>query len=429
MAQKVIMPKQGLQMTEGIIIRWLVQEGSAVKEGEPLFEMETDKLAITIDAAVSGTLLKIVREKGETVPITETIAVIGEAGEDYSSLLIESKTSEATEDTPEVGESASPAISQNIKNDGKIYATPLAKKRLEEKGINIENVNGTGPEGLIIERDILSHDVVKVTPTANKIAELEGVLVDDIEGSGINGKIMKTDVINYLNNRKNAVQSEKVIEISGMRKAIFNNMFNSLHTMAQANHKMKVDMSETVRFREKLKENGKKVSYTDILVKVVSRALVEFPMLNSSVVENMIVQKHYVNMGIAVALPNGLIVPNLKNSHLMSLEEISENIATLAKKAREGKLSKEEYSNGTFTITNLGMYDLDEFTAVINPPEAAILAIGKIAETPVCVGKAIEVRPILTISLTYDHRIIDGAPAAEFLQYIKKLLQTPYLLI
>jgi pyruvate dehydrogenase E2 component (dihydrolipoamide acetyltransferase) len=152
-------------------------------------------------------------------------------------------------------------------------------------------------------------------------------------------------------------------------------------------------------------------------------------MLNSTVVDNTIVQKHYVNMGIAVALSNGLIVPNIKNSHLMSLEMISENIITLANKAREGKLSKEEYSNGTFTITNLGMYDLDEFTAVINPPEAAILAIGKIADTPVCVGKAVEIRPILTLSLTYDHRIIDGAPAAEFLQYIKKLLQNPYLLI
>jgi pyruvate dehydrogenase E2 component (dihydrolipoamide acetyltransferase) len=427
MANKVIMPKQGLQMTEGLITKWLVKEGSAVKEGEPLFEMETDKLSITMDAAFSGTLLKIVRGEGETVPITETIAIIGEKGEDYSALLAKNDEVKTEEITPKAIENT-PAAIENKKSGERIFATPLAKTRSEEKGISIDNINGTGPDGLIIERDVLSQSTVKATPTAKKIAELSNVSLGDIESSGVNGKIMKADVLNHINQIA-GVQNETIIEISGMRKAIFNNMLNSLHTMAQANHRMKVDMTEAVRFREKLKESGKKASFTDILVKVVSEALIKFPMLNSTVVDNTIVQKHYVNMGIAVALPNGLIVPNIKNSHLMSLEMISENISTLAKKAREGKLSKDEYSNGTFTITNLGMYDLDEFTAVINPPEAAILAIGKIADTPVCVGKAVEIRPILTLSLTYDHRIIDGAPAAEFLQYIKKLLQNPYLLI
>lgn len=455
MANKVIMPKQGLQMTEGLITKWLIPEGADVKEGDPLFEMETDKLTITMDSNFTGILLKILKKEGETVPITETIAIIGEKGEKYTELLkdneIPNSINRGEPDSIPAEQDSNPKESydtlsgqvkdksassepdsqpgDNRRKGDRLFATPRAKWRLEEKGIKMEEIDGTGPDGLIIERDVTGYKGVKATPVARKIAEQSDVSLRDVGNSGVNGKIMKADVIDYLQTRKATEQKETVIEISGMRKAIFNNMFISTHTMAQANHRMKVDMTEIVRFRQCLKENGVKIGFTDILVKVVSQALLKFPMLNASVVGNTIVQKHYVNMGIAVALENGLIVPNIKNSQCLSLETISQTIANLAKKAREGKLTPEEYTNGTFTITNLGMYDLDEFTAVINPPESAILAIGKIADTPVCVNKTVEIRPLLTLSLTYDHRIIDGAPAAEFLQYVKKLLQNPYLLI
>ena len=415
MANKVILPKQGLQMTEGLITKWLIKEGCEVKEGEPLFEMETDKLSIVMDSSFSGILLKIVKGEGETVPITETIAIIGKMGEDFSGLLD--------------GENEIVYAENNSINE-RIFATPLARTRADEKGVSIDSIAGTGPDGLIIERDILlQKSGVKVTPTAQKIAELEGVAIGDVASSGVGGKVMKADVLNYLSANSGAENNETIIPISGMRKAIFENMHYSLHTMAQAVHKVKVDMAEVVRLREKLKESGKKVSFTDILIKAVSEALLKFPMLNSSVVDNTIVQKHYVNMGIAVALENGLIVPNIKNSHTLSLEEISKQVADYANLARAGKLTRGDYTGGTFTITNLGMYDIDEFTAIINPPESAILAVGKIADTPVCINKAVEIRPILTLSLTYDHRIIDGAPAAEFLQYVKSILQNPYLLI
>ena len=413
-ASVVIMPKQGLQMTEGTIIKWLKKEGEEVKEGEPLFEMETDKLTITMDATASGTLLKIVRGEGEVVPITETIAIIGEPGTDFTPLLPQAAApaaaaaAEAPAAAPaaQAAPAAAPAV-QRAPGE-RVFATPRARMRAEERGIPVEAVAGTGPDGLIIERDVLNADVnvIKATPVAKKIAELEGVDLAGVTGTGANGKIMKGDVLS-------------AITAPGTPEVVY----------AQANHRMKVDMTESVRFRNKLKEADIKVSFTDILVKAVAAALIKFPNVNSTLDGQNIIMKHYVNLGIAVAIDNGLIVPNIKNAHLMSVTQIHEQVAELAAKAKDGKLTRDEYANGTFTITNLGMYDVDEFTAVINPPEAAILAVGKIADTPVAVDGKVEIRPIMTLSLTYDHRIIDGAPAAQFLQYVKKLLQNPYLML
>lgn len=439
-ASVVIMPKQGLQMTEGTIIKWLKKEGEEVKEGEPLFEMETDKLTITMDATASGTLLKIVRGEGEVVPITETIAIIGEPGTDITPLLPQAAApaapaaqEPAAAPAAQAAPAAAPAV--NRAPGERVFATPRARMRAEERGIPIEAVAGTGPDGLIIERDVLSADVnvIKATPVARKIAELEGVDLAGVSGTGVNGKIMKGDVLAAITapGTPEVVyeQAETVVPFAGMRKAIANNMSRSLTEMAQANHRMKVDMTESVRFRNKLKEADIKVSFTDILVKAVAAALIQFPNVNATLDGQNIIMKHYVNLGIAVALENGLIVPNIKNAHLLSVTQIHEQVASLAAKAKDGKLTRDEYANGTFTITNLGMYDVDEFTAVINPPEAAILAVGKIADTPVAVDGKVEIRPIMTLSLTYDHRIIDGAPAAQFLQYVKKLLQNPYLML
>ena len=451
-ASVIIMPKQGLQMEEGTIIKWLKKEGEEVKEGEPLFEMETDKLTITMDSTATGTLLKIVRGEGEVVPITEPIAVVGEPGTDYAPLLGGAPAAAAPVAAPAEAQAAAPAaaVANAVKRapGERVFATPRAKMRAEEKGIAIEAVAGSGPDGLIIERDVLSTDVVavKATPVAKKLAELNGVDLSTVTGTGANGKIMKSDVLG--DNAPAAAPAaepakaapaqaaapaceyaETVVPFTGMRKAIANNMMKSLESMAQANHRMKVDMSESVRFRNKLKAQDIKVSFTDILVKAVAHALIKYPAINASVDGNNIIQKHYVNMGIAVAIPNGLIVPNVKDAHLKSVVEIHDEVASLAKKARDGKLTRDEYANGTFTITNLGMYDIDEFTPVINPPEVGILGVGTIKDTPVVVDGQIVARPIMTLSLTYDHRVIDGAPAAEFLKYVKTLLENPYLMM
>ncbi len=434
-ASAIIMPKQGLQMTEGTIIKWLKKEGETVNEGEPLFEMETDKLTITIDSTATGTLLKIVRGEGEVVPITETIAIVGEPGTDVSAFTAAPTAVSALVETASVSApAAAPAVTRAPGE--RVFSTPRARMRAQEKDIDIQKVVGSGPDGLIIEKDVLNSNVtaVKVTPVAKVIAEQNGVDLADVKGTGANGKIMKSDVMDMLSKSafvpaEVSAHEETVIPMTGMRRAIANNMMNSLTTMAQANHRMKVDMSESVRFRAKLKAADIKVSYTDILIKAVSHALMKFPMLNSTVRGNDIITRNYVNMGVAVAIDGGLIVPNIKDAQAKSVVEIHAQVADLAGKAKEGKLSREEYTDGTFTITNLGMYDVDEFTAVINPPEAAILAVGKIADTPVAENGEVVVRPIMTLSLTYDHRIIDGAPAAQFLQYVKTLLQNPYLMM
>ena len=442
MADIVIMPKQGLQMTEGTIIRWLKQEGETIKAGEPLFEMETDKLTITIDSSFDGTLLKILHGENDVVPITEPIAVIGAPGEDISAVLPSDgvkKESEAVPEEKTAAPSAAAETSPLVRAPGeRIFITPRARKTASERSVDYTEIPGSGYHGIIIERDILNAPVqqaVKATPVAKRIAELEGVDLTTVSGSGQGGKIMKADVLNAVSPSDSAsvsaagAQNETIVPITGMRRAIYENMMKSLHESAQANHRMKVDMSEAKRLRESLKKADVKVGYTDILSLAVTRALMAFPRINAEIRDGSIVEKHYVNLGIAVAIDNGLIVPNIKNCQRLSLTEIAAQIKEKAAAARSGKLTREDYSGGTFTITNLGMYDIDEFTAVINPPESAILAVGKIAETPVVMDGQIVIRPMMTLSLTYDHRIIDGAPAAEFLQYVKKLLQNPYLML
>ncbi len=436
----IIMPKQGLQMTEGTIIKWLKKEGEEVKEGEPLFEMETDKLTITMDSTATGTLLKILHGENDVVPITEPIAYVGKPGTDISALLAGSVAAPAPAAEAPAASAAAPvaaapaAAPVNRAPGERVFSTPRARMRAEEKGIEVNSVAGSGPEGLIIEKDVLAAPVIKATPVAKVLAAQNDVNLADVKGTGVGGKVMKADILAML--EKSAFvpaavsdHVETVIPMTGMRRAVARNMMESLSGMAQANHRMKVDMTESARFRAKLKAADIKVSYTDILVKAVSHALIKFPMLNSTLRDNNIITRNYVNMGVAVAIDGGLIVPNIKDAHTKSVVELHAETAELAKKAREGKLTPDEYAGGTFTITNLGMYDVDEFTAVINPPEAAILAVGKITDTPVVENGEVVIRPIMTLSLTYDHRIVDGAPAAQFLQYVKTLLQNPYLMM
>jgi pyruvate dehydrogenase E2 component (dihydrolipoamide acetyltransferase) len=410
MATKVIMPKQGLQMTEGLITRWIVPEGGKVEANEPLFEMETDKLSIEITSPACGTLLKIIRGVGDVVPITETIAVIGEEGENFSELL---------------GETPGNKQSNEPKED-RIFITPRAKMKAQEREIDFSNVKGTGPEGLIIERDVNSYEntTKRITPVAAKMAKEYNINLTNVTSTGTSRRILKEDIENLTAHRHSTV-----VQLAGIRKVISNRMMESLQNMAQANHRMRVDMTEAIRLREQLKLENIKISYNDIFVKVVSKALIDYPYMNSSMVEDGILLKDYVNMGMAVSVENGLIVPNIKDSDLLSLQQIAKASSVLIEKAQKGKLTPEEYANGTFTITNLGMYDIDEFTAIINPPESGILALGKIEKTSIVQGESVVIKPMLTMSLTYDHRIIDGALAAQFLQRVKQIIKNPYLLL
>jgi pyruvate dehydrogenase E2 component (dihydrolipoamide acetyltransferase) len=311
-----------------------------------------------------------------------------------------------------------------------VFITPRAKMRAEELGIDYKSIQGTGADGMIVERDVLAAKPA-ITPLAKKVAELSGVDVSGITGTGAHGKIVRDDIVGAAARRAPvAERGTTLIPMKGMRKVIAERMVESLHTAAQTTHRISVNMTEAGKVRDAFKKADKKLSYNDIVSYAVVRALKDFPIMNSELTDEGIVVKDYVNLGIAVAVENGLIVPVVRDADLMSLEEVSAAIRTLADKAKGGKLGPDEYKGGTFTISNLGMFGLDSFVAIINRPESGIIAVGRIAKTPV-VGDndEIVVRPMMELTLTYDHRVVDGAPAAQFLARVKAYLEQPYLLL
>lgn len=439
MATKVIMPKQGLQMTEGTIVRWIVGEGEKCTADQPLFEMETDKLTITMDAPASGTLLKIVHGEGDVVPITEMIAVIGEEGEDISGLLAEAapkkqeQTAAPAEEKREESAQKADAPAARAAGD-RVFSTPRARMRAEEKGADVGDIPGSGPEGLVIERDVLAFEPAaarKATPLAKKVAEAEGVDISDIEGSGSHGKITKDDVMAAVAARTGAgtERGTKIVPYAGMRRIVGEKMVESLRVHAQLTHKISVDMTNAALLRDTYKKQDKKVSYNDLVILATTRALKDYPMMNSTITDEGIVVPEYVHMGVAVAVDAGLIVPVIKDADLMRLEEISVVAKDLAARAKNNRLRPDEYKGSTFTVSNLGMFGLKAFTAIINTPESGILAVGAIEKTPVVVDDEIAIRPIMNLTLTYDHRVVDGAPAAQFLKQVKTYLENPCLML
>ncbi len=426
MATKVIMPKQGLQMTEGTIISWLVKEGGKAVKDEPLFEIETDKLTITIDAAVSGTLLKIVKDEGETVPIAETIAIIGESGEDISGLLSSAINGrQQNEETAYEAVTEKGAAQQQAVKPKRFIISPRAMMLAQSRGVDPAVINGSGPKGLIVEKDVHKYieNTPRITPLAKKIADIEGIDISAISGTGSNGKITRHDLTRPL------PVSAGLTPFTGMRKAIATKMADSLSTTAQATVQVEVDMSECVRVKQHYSGSGRKISYTDLIIKAVSKALIDFPKVNSEWTENGILQKDYVNLGLAVALEEGLLVPVIKNAHNMSIEQIVNESRELVKRAKDGELCPDDCSDGSFTISNMGMYGVDSFVAILNPPETGILAIGRIKKAPAVIEDSMEIRPMMSITLTYDHRVLDGAPAARFTSRVREYLENPYLML
>ena len=445
MAKVIVMPKLGLTMTEGTVSKWLKKEGDAVKEGEPLFEVETDKLTNTIEASASGTLLKIAVAEGGTAKCLDPVAVIGEAGEDASALLGGAAPAAAPAASAAPAAAAAPAASAPARAPGeRVLASPAAKKLAKELGIDIALVPGTGPRGRVTEEDVKNYKPaaptpapaapeepkVKASPLAAKVAADIGLDLKDVPA---HGRVLAADILAAVQKGGSAPAEagprEEAVPMNGMRKAIARNMLNSHMTSPTVTFNLGIDMTELKRLREQLKGEEIKVSYTDILVKVVARALTEFPLLNCSVEDNKIIYKHYVNMGVAVALENGLVVPNVRDADKKSLTEISAEVKELASLAREGKLPMDALTGGTFTITNLGMYGIESFSPIINQPEVAILGVNTMEDKVVVVDGEICVRPIMNLSLTADHRVIDGSVAAQFLQRVKKLMEKPALLL
>ena len=452
MASVIIMPKQGLLMEEGTITKWLAKEGEQTTEGAPLFEMETDKLTITMDSTATGTVLKILHPEGDTVPITQPIAIVGEPGEDISGLLGDAPaaTPRAAEkpraSAAEAAPAAAPVPAVEHAPGERVFSSPRARLRAEENGVDIAAVPGSGPDGLVVERDVQNYiaNQPTVTPLAANQARIQGIDLSGLTGTGPNGKITTED----LHIASAAVEPAPAAEpipgqltrgtrteaMSGMRKSISRNMLTSKSTNAQTNHRMVVDMTAAVALRRQYKALGIKISYNDIIVRACAKALQDFPIVNASVDGSDIVYHDYVNIGTAVSVPGGLIVPVIRDADIIGLTGIAAKSAELIEKAREGRLTEADYHGGTFTVSSLGMFDLDDFVAIINPPESAILAVGKIAKTPVVVTDdegedQVVIKSMCALCLSYDHRIIDGAEAAKFLQKLKSYLQNPILLI
>ncbi len=420
MADYIVMPKLGLTMTEGTIRDWRVKEGDAIAIGDLIFEIETDKITKSFEAAQSGTLLKILVPEG-TVKVQDPVAIIGAAGEDYAALMPAGdgpkKAAEEEKEPVAVAEKAAP----ERKTGGKIKISPRARKLAEELGVDYTNLTGTGPGGAIAEKDIQeAAKAPKATPMAAVTAEQMGVDLKDVPAEG---RIRREDVERFAR----PAEAPERETMSRMRQIIAERMKESQNISAPVNFTVSVDMTEATRLRESLKET-KKVSFNDLLVLITARTLKEYPLLNASMEGNEILYHKDVHMGIAVAVEEGLMVPVLQFADTKTLTEISEETAQLAAGCRDMSINPDLLEGSTFSITNLGMFGMEAFTPIINQPNSAILGINAIQKKPVVVADEIVIRPMMNLSLTADHRIVDGAVAARFLQTLQQRIEQPALL-
>jgi len=374
---KVVMPRLSLTMKEGTVVQWFKKEGETVKKGEPLVEVLSEKVTYDVESPASGILRKILADEGIDAPVAGTLGIIAEPDEPIPEIEEITATTPPPERIGEVTLLPEKEIVREVEE--RVLASPAAKRLAREHGLNITKVKGSGPEGRIIEADV------------KRCLEEEVAL---------------------------ATRVREVILLKGIRKTTAERVSLSARTAPHSTITMEVNMTNAIRLREEIQ-----VSYTDILVKVVAKALEEHRILNSTIVGEKIKIYEDINIGVAVATEKGLVVPVVRNANKKPLLQIASTLKGLLEKARERELSREDLTGGTFTITNLGMYGVEVFIPIINPPEAAILGVGKVTEKPVIVNKEVKIKPIMYLSLSYDHRIVDGAPAAQFLQKVKQILE------
>ena len=424
-------------MTEGIVAKWNKNDGDMVEKDEEIAVVMTKKITYNIKAPESGVLRIIVREK-ETRPVNAVIAFITEPGEAVPE--VEGAVTEAPAETVTAG-APTPAASPPAKT-GFVLASPAARRLSKEKDIDLAQVKGTGADGMVTEGDVtrfveeIAHGAEALaTSAARKLAGQLGLKLTEIPGTGIGGRITEQDVLAFEAQAPAAVvpteaaePAPRIIPFIGMRQAIADHMVESLHNMAQLTMMMEVDMTELVKLREQIKTDFD-VTYTDFIVRAVAVALKRHPIMNATLIGDEIHQLESVHIGIAVALQDGLIVPVVRDADKKTVREIAREVRRLAQGARDNTLSVDEVTGGTFTITNLGNSDIDGFTPIINSPEAAILGVGRIAERVVVHDDQITRRKMTVLSLTIDHRLIDGATGAEFMRSLKKLFENPYRLL
>ncbi|HEX9928542.1 MAG TPA: pyruvate dehydrogenase complex dihydrolipoamide acetyltransferase [Pyrinomonadaceae bacterium] len=456
MADKFLMPKLSPTMEEGQIARWLKKEGESFKNGETLAEVDTDKATMEMTALNDGVVLKILKGDGETVPLGDPIAIIGKEGEDISSLLAEvggngasaAKPAETkTEpqpaqqtqqmgapisEKPEVAEAAGrsydaqrPGAEQQGQaapqqteskpaegGNGRLIVSPIAARMAAEAGLNLNNLQGSGPGGRIIKRDIEAAIAgQKAAPQAQEQAQtIPGFQQAEIAGAS-------------------AYREEPTTQ---MRRAIASRLTESIGPIPTFYLTIEVEMDKAIDFRKQINAalpEEKKVSINDVIIKTVASALMQHPQVNASYQDRSIRFYERADIGVAVAIPDGLITPIIRNANGKGIAQIAAEVKELAGRARDKKLKPEEFTGGTFSISNLGMFGIEEFTAIINPPEAGILAIGKSEPQPVVRDGEIVVRNMMRVTMSCDHRVIDGATGAQFLKTLKQMLENPVLML
>ncbi|AMQ20288.1 dihydrolipoamide acetyltransferase family protein [Geobacillus sp. JS12] len=421
MAVEIIMPKLGMSMEEGTVVEWLKKKGDPVKKGESIVVISSDKIEKDIEAPQDGVLLEIIVQQDETAEVGKVIGYIGQEGEVLKEADRESVAISMKEEIE--------AISETM-----LRVSPAARKLAHEAGIDLRRVSGSGPKGRITRAD-----VEKAIQTRQASSQLES---EEQRFTQINKEAINTSESINLKKKMSGQISEMAIEqkdvtvkpITGMRKVIATRMFASLHQTAQLTIHMKADITKLIEVNENIKnelrdESTIKFTITDFIARAVILSLRTHKQMNSLYQDGRIYTYDSVHLGIAVAVENGLVVPVIRYAEKLSLKEISQKIKELSTRAREGALSSEEMTGSTFTITSLGAYGVEFFTPVLNPPEVGILGVGTAEDVPVLVGDIVEKRKKLPLSLTFDHQVIDGAPASQFLGMVKHYLENPYQLL
>ncbi|MEC8739840.1 MAG: pyruvate dehydrogenase complex dihydrolipoamide acetyltransferase [Bacteroidota bacterium] len=401
MAKAIKLPRMTDTMEEGVVASWLVQVGDQISPGEMLAEVETDKATMELENFEKGEILHLNVAEGETHPVGTIIAIVGTKGEDFKGILTNLDSKDEAESAPEnkkemeEAKTNTPApVEQKKDSDERVKASPLAKKMASEKGLDLSQINGSGENGRIIKRDLEAHQQMslKSSPAIEKIGE----------------------------------ESYEEIRVSQMRKTIAKRLAESKFSAPHFYLTKEIEMDAAIEARKQMNQISEvKISINDLVVKACALALKKHPNVNSSWLGDVIRINHHTHIGVAVAVEDGLLVPVIKFADQMSLSAISNEVKNLAAKAKNKTLEPKEWEGNTFTISNLGMFGIDEFTAIVNPPDACILAVGGSKETVVVREGKMEIAHVMKVTLSCDHRVVDGATGAQFLNSVKGYLEQP----
>lgn len=420
----VLMPRLSDTMTEGVIASWSKNVGDTVKKGEVLADIETDKATMELESYKDGVLLYQGAKAGEKILVNDLLCIIGKEGTDVNAIVAAVKGGGASVETPklespkpespkvEVAQAAAQASSQTVVNEGRIFASPLAKKIAAEKGIDLKYVQGTGDNGRITKSDLDNYTPQSAPAAAQStsVASIAAPVAASMPVANVPAGVVSFDEV----------------PVSQMRKTIARRLSESLFTAPHFYLTMSIDMDAAVDARKRLNADGKtKISFNDMVLKATAVALKQHPKVNSSWLGDKIRYNHHVNIGVAVAVDEGLLVPVVRFADTLSFTQIAAQVKDYAQKAKDKKLQPADWEGSTFTISNLGMYGIDQFTAIINPPDACILAVGGISQVPVVKNGAVVPGNVMKVTLSCDHRVVDGATGAAFLQTLKSLLEEP----